>query len=410
VCISYPLLIHSLLILVQVAEHPPLLRNYTYPPDSVGSSQGSGSSTSESQQDVVMPSLVTRLQKMHGLTKKKVYGSQPPRQPFIREDRVRDKYRQIPTPLSIPSLPPSLSSVTKSPSSESRVPSKTKTDRAKRLSGKSPLTTGPPEASGSSGSQIPWYRQDTQTAMPTDLGSGLYPSSPTSVSSFSANSPVLPTPRDFDNRAAGAVNWEPTWLPDQTEQHSAATLSTDVASIPVFDQGCVSPSYSGYPSQQSSLAFPATKNNLTSTRGNLPTARTSEYVEAPAIPSPIDDGDKPFILCPEYEAAATARFNAIFQTSLRSPNVPNLTSVNRYPDLGSINSYYTPPANTQPPVASSLPPFANFSYDQDPRQTPSQQFIQTIPHSHSPISQDFSEYHASGSSSSLEGWDGRHPM
>src|ERR1700735_2053997 len=100
--------------------------------------------------------------------------------------------------------------------------------------------------------------------MPTDSGS--ISSSPTFVSSFSANSPVLPTPRDFDNRAAGAVNWEPSWLPDQTEQHSTATLSTDVASIPVFDQGCISPSYSGYPSQQSSLTLPATRNNLTSTR------------------------------------------------------------------------------------------------------------------------------------------------
>ena len=168
------------------------------------------------------------------------------------------------------------------------------------------------------------------------------------------------------------------------------------------------PSYSGYPSQQSSLTLPATRNNLTSTRDSLLTAMTSEYVEAPEIPSPIDDGDKPFILCPEYEAAATARFNAIFQTSPRNPNVPNLTSMNQYPDLGSINSYYTPPANTQPPVASSLSPFANFSYH--PRQTSSQQFVQTIPHSDSPISQDFSEYHASGSSSSLEGWDGRHPM
>jgi hypothetical protein len=206
-----------------------------------------------------MPSLVTHLQKIHGLTKKKIYGSQPPRQPFIREDRVRDKYRQILTPLSISSLPPSLSSVMKSLSSESCMPSKTKTDRAKRLSGKSPLTTGPPEASGSSRRQSPWYRRDTWTAMPTDSGSGSYPLSPTSVSSFSANSPVLPTPRDFDNCAAGAVNWEPSWLPDQTEQHLAATLSTDVASIPVFDQGCISLSYSGYPPQQSSLTLPANK-------------------------------------------------------------------------------------------------------------------------------------------------------
>jgi hypothetical protein len=360
-----------------------------------------------------MPSLVTRLQKMHGLTKKKVYASQPTRQPFIREDRVRDKYRQIPTPLSIPPLPPSSSSATKSPSSESRVPSKTKTDRAKRLSGKSPLTTAPPEASGSSGRRSPWYRRDSRVAMPTDSGSGSYPSSPTSVSSFSANSPVLPTPRDFDNRAAGAVNWEPSWLRDQTEQHSAATLSADIASIPVFDQGCISPSYSGYPSQQSSPTLSTTRNNFTSARGSLPTARTNEYVEAPTVPSPIDDGDRPFILCPEYEAAATARFNAIFQTSPRGPNVPNLTSTNRYPDMGQINSqdsYYTPPANAQSPVASSPPPFTNFSYDQDSRQTPSQQFSQTIPHSHSPISRDFSEYHASGGSSSLEGWDGRHPM
>src|SRR5882762_4656780 len=171
------------------------------------------------------------------------------------------------------------------------------------------------------------------------IGSGSYPLSPTSVSSFSANSPVLPTPRDFDNRAAGAVNWEPSWLPDQTEQHSAATLSTDVASIPVFDQGCISLSYSGYPPQQSSLMLPATRNNLTSTRDSLLTAMTSEYVEAPEIPSPIDDRDKPFILCPEYEAAATARFNAIFQTSPQNPNIPNLSSMNQYPDLGSINLY-----------------------------------------------------------------------
>src|ERR1700691_4956822 len=132
----------------------------------------------------------------------------------------------------------------KSPSSESHVPLKTQTDRAKRLSGKSLLTTGPPEASGSSGNRSPWYCQDTWTTMPTDSGS--ISSSPTSVSSFSANSPVLPTPCDFDNCAAGVVNWEPSWLPNQTEQYSAATLSTDVASIPVFDQGCISPSYSGY--------------------------------------------------------------------------------------------------------------------------------------------------------------------
>ncbi|KDR72831.1 hypothetical protein GALMADRAFT_142561 [Galerina marginata CBS 339.88] len=47
------------------------------------------------------PSLVSQLQQVHGLTKKKVYGAKPVRQPFFREERVRDKYRQAPTPLTM---------------------------------------------------------------------------------------------------------------------------------------------------------------------------------------------------------------------------------------------------------------------------------------------------------------------
>ena len=51
------------------------------------------------------PSLVSQLQQVHGLTKKKVYGAKPARQPFFREERVRDKYRAAPASLTMP-LPP----------------------------------------------------------------------------------------------------------------------------------------------------------------------------------------------------------------------------------------------------------------------------------------------------------------
>ena len=293
------------------------------------------------------------------------------------------------------------------------MPSKTKADRAKRLSGKSPLTTGPPEAGGSSGRRSPWYCRNSRGALHTDSGSGSYPSSPTSVSSFTPNSPALPTPHDFDSRAAGAVNSvsaPPSWLRDQTEQYSSAsTLSTDTTSIRAYEQGSISPSYLEYPPQQlSPTPSSLTTNNFTSTSVML---RTNERTEAPAVPSHIDDGAKPFIICPEYDAAAAARFDAIFQTSPRSPNIPDLTSMNRYPDAGLINArdpYYSPSAES--PAVTFSPPVMNFSYGQDFQYIPSQQFTQTMPHSFSPMAQNSSEFHLSGRSSSLEGWNGQYTM
>ncbi|KAJ7828003.1 hypothetical protein B0H13DRAFT_2438561 [Mycena leptocephala] len=43
------------------------------------------------------PSLVSQLQQVHGLTKKKVYGNKPARVPFIMDERVRDRYRKTPS-------------------------------------------------------------------------------------------------------------------------------------------------------------------------------------------------------------------------------------------------------------------------------------------------------------------------
>ena len=48
------------------------------------------------------PSLVSSLQKMHGLSWKKKYGTRMSRQPFVREELVRAKYRQALTPHPYP--------------------------------------------------------------------------------------------------------------------------------------------------------------------------------------------------------------------------------------------------------------------------------------------------------------------
>ncbi|KAF8836103.1 hypothetical protein BDN67DRAFT_362409 [Paxillus ammoniavirescens] len=77
------------------AVRPPVHRHQTFPQDPQRSPPDPPATGST-------PSLVTSLQKVHGLSRKKLYGTQPPRQPFVREEPVRQKYRQAPTPLSIP--------------------------------------------------------------------------------------------------------------------------------------------------------------------------------------------------------------------------------------------------------------------------------------------------------------------
>jgi hypothetical protein len=74
-----------------------------YPPDPVRSLQESSPSTSKHRPDAVTPSLVTRLQKMHGLTKKKIYGSQLTHEPFIQDEPAHGEYLQVAPPPSVPS-------------------------------------------------------------------------------------------------------------------------------------------------------------------------------------------------------------------------------------------------------------------------------------------------------------------
>lgn len=382
--------------LLDMPENPPMLHSYTYPSDSATSPTELGSGTSTPQAEVVMPSLVSRLQKMHGLTKKKIYGSQPTRQPFVREERIRDKYRQVPTPLSIPSAssPPP---IPKSPSADLRMPLKSKTDRARRMSAQGRITNSTPESIGNSGRRSPWFRRDSRPVLPTDSGSGSYPSSPTSVSSLNTNSPALPTPHDFDTvgtTAIGTVSapWEPSWLEDQTEQYSSTNASR---ADPVYEQGIGVTEYprSPLPSLTPMSSFAPEREKLESTSLSTLNANVEQH-------ELIGSGDQPFIFSPEYEAAATARFQAIFQPTPLRTETPDLTSRNSYPETASAsrrNYYYHSPGNLSPMSFSST--LANLSYH-----IPSQSATLTATKHDAPKS------YVSGGSSSLEGWDGRYPL
>ncbi|KJA16053.1 hypothetical protein HYPSUDRAFT_207373 [Hypholoma sublateritium FD-334 SS-4] len=81
------------------------------------------------------PSLVSQLQQVHGLTKKKVYGAKPARQPFFREERVRDKYRTAPAPLTMPL--PAVDQIP-SPTAGGRAISQSRAERMARVGQGSP--------------------------------------------------------------------------------------------------------------------------------------------------------------------------------------------------------------------------------------------------------------------------------
>ena len=273
----------------------------------------SSNSPDQTDSEVVMPSLVTRLQKMHGLTKKKIYGAKPKGEPFVRKDRPCSKDHHMTALLSIPPIMPSALPSTadaKLPSAESRMPLKAKSERSRRLGAKGPFTAGPPESGGSSsGRQSPWFRQSSRSVLPADSGSRSYPSSPTSPSSFSVNSPVLPTPRDFETLGSNASDgvaaapWEPSWRPNQTEYfvpalNQCGDSATHSATLPASENAICSPYRSATPMPLSGPRDNLFVPGLASVEGSKSTEST---------------GDQPFILSPEYEAAVTARFQAIFQ-------------------------------------------------------------------------------------------------
>ncbi|KAJ7139972.1 hypothetical protein C8R43DRAFT_1131711 [Mycena crocata] len=158
---------------------------------------GSDMYTTKSLDDISSesPSLVSQLQQVHGLAKKKVYGHKPARVPFIMNDRARDKYcKSDPAPLTIPASislapesgpPPSLTM-------GGRSRSKARADR--------PLTSRHQR-------QVdPYTSHQTQRRQPTSSPEG----DPSTTSPYSCSTGLSPSPvarmHASENYAFGATS------------------------------------------------------------------------------------------------------------------------------------------------------------------------------------------------------------
>jgi len=169
------------------------------------------------------PSLVSQLQQFHGLTKKKVYGAKPARQPFFRDERVRDKYRKVPTPLTMP-LP--VADPNPSPTAGGRTISQSRVDRMSRIGQASPTDLHPRRQYG-------WPRRGSRLSTPEPDSGLAWPASPATLNDMSPgssyvssdlSSPVTPItsmediyamPNSVPSNAALALHMSPGIAPYQ---------------------------------------------------------------------------------------------------------------------------------------------------------------------------------------------------
>ncbi|PFH49651.1 hypothetical protein AMATHDRAFT_4732 [Amanita thiersii Skay4041] len=141
-----------------------------------------GSSPHSVQTDY--PSLVSQLQQVHGLTKKKVYGMKPPRTPFFRDESPRESYRRPAVSLPATLTDPLLASH-QLLSQGGRSAPLSKLDRIARLSQRSSCTADI--------SPRRWPYSTTSTGTASRLSSPEDEAVAVSSSSASSSSSSLPT-------------------------------------------------------------------------------------------------------------------------------------------------------------------------------------------------------------------------
>ncbi|KAG8215693.1 hypothetical protein J3R82DRAFT_7571 [Butyriboletus roseoflavus] len=340
---------------------PPVLRHQSFPQDI--QSAAAPPPPAPVQADST-PSLVTSLQKVHGLSRKKLYGAHPPRQPFVREEPVRTKYKSTPTPLSIP-----VGSQPFPTSEDARPVGKTKVERGRRAD--RPPHIGDVSNSSSPGRRSPWNRISS-----SDVGSS--PSSPTtSLSSLHTTSPTIPLYPDLASYSTSSPTTmlSPVSIPEISfsaplHDPSAAYFSTSpiLTAIPVSSQGSVwtpmsKPVHNSAPMVKSAATPSAGRRHSQ----ELPhgshmqslSAMSSKYrldsVSAEPRPSPKntqkvkDAGDVPFIFSPELEAVTAAKLKAVLQST--SPASSSTATMNQFSAFTSENNYTT----AEDPYASSQP-------------------------------------------------------
>jgi hypothetical protein len=409
----------------------PLQRNYTFPLDDYGFDGGEEPSStpqlegSESQSDVSTPSLVARLQKAHGLTKKKIYGAKPVRQPFFREERVRDHHHRAP-PLAISSSAPLASRGTTVSNQDPRATSRSRIDRRRVINnGFQGNTTEPyfyPRR------QSPWSRRGSRLSSP-EADTTL--SSPASISTYSTMSPV-PIHRDLDYLSSTVSS---PISPSADDIYSTEPDFTGMNTLMPLDSGVglVDPSWlqSQYLISQISPSSPSVDGEVTPTPLSLlPRPATfplstvpcgagwtvSTHLEplsagsptSPLSAAPIDDGDRPFVFNAEYEAVTAARMEAVLQSN--STFLYPLQSTSKYKPSQSETpipqrNFYFPTTPCSTPSSSPPSSRSNVTYgDSASCCEPRQQNAQTSPPTNKNAAYQL------GSSSSLTGWAGWIPV
>ena len=237
------------------------------------------------------PSLVSSLQKIHGLSRKKLYGSQTAKQPFVREEPVRAKYRQAPTPLSIPA------------NAEDR--------------------------HGLSKSRIRSPERSSQSSSPSD-----------------SISPGRRSPRSHRGMSSPDIASIPTLLPSVPPTQGAVTPVTSMHPEPLgYTTGPVSTFSSPLmmpPTTQ--VNYPGSELTLTTPSAYVPPQQSASSAGLPTwntVPKYRDAGDTPFIFSPELEAATAAKLKAALQISpFTQPST--FASGNNYMVDGACTSNFLP--------------------------------------------------------------------
>lgn len=281
------------------------------------------------------PSLVSSLQKIHGLSRKKIYGTQSARPPFVREEPVRAKYRQAPTPLFIPGSAEERHGCTNTKVDSIRSPG-----RASQASGLSDPT--------SPGRRSPRNNQGISPSDMTCPAPG-YPESTGYSAVPSTNfSPKFRPITSFNYPGAGAGVDSTNLLTSVLHPQSSPTVISDHPGSP-----WTSATQHGTETQLENVGPNPRRYSLEARHSTMQNSSAIAKVISAVPLGPVDDskliaagnasstykdaGDAPFLFCPELEAATAARLKAALQSSSH-PQVSSPTPKSNYTIDGTCAS------------------------------------------------------------------------
>ncbi|GLB42685.1 hypothetical protein LshimejAT787_1201340 [Lyophyllum shimeji] len=190
-------------------QRAPPRRNHSLPLPTRPNDDNDMYSLSPLQEPENPPSLVSQLQQVHGLTKKKVYGAKPVRKPFFREERVQREPPGAPAPLILP--------ISKSPpgsSGSGRALSSSRAARISRVAQSSPTELQPRRPglgrrnSRMSSPETDCFPSPTALSIPSNASPPVSPTSLTNM--YMQPAPVIPSqPETILDPSWSAMQYKP---------------------------------------------------------------------------------------------------------------------------------------------------------------------------------------------------------